>query len=70
MEWVTIKKDLLPLMREGLKTAWKMGYLLDSRDMADYRLMAMNTGWEVTGPIDVEMQVAGLRLEATVSVRQ
>jgi hypothetical protein len=26
--------------------------------------MAMNTGWEVTGPFDVEMQLAGLSLVA------
>jgi len=65
-DWVAIEKDLLPLIREGLETAWRMGYLQDSREMADYRLMAMNTGWEVTGPLDVEMQVAGLRLEAVL----
>ncbi len=65
-DWVAIQQDLMPLIDEGLETAWRMGYLQDSRDKADYRLMAMNTGWEVTGPLDVEMQVAGLRLEATL----
>ncbi len=63
-EWVTIEKDLLPLIREGLETAWQRGYLGDSRNWADYHLVAMNTGWEVTGPWDVEMQVSGLRLLA------
>lgn len=63
-DWVAIDKDLLPLMREGLETAWDRGYLQDSRDPADYCLGGMNTGWEVTGPLDVEMQIAGLRLEA------
>jgi hypothetical protein len=62
--WVTIERDLLPLVREGLEAAWERGYLKDSHDPADYRLGGMNTGWEVTGPIDVEMQVRGLRLEA------
>jgi hypothetical protein len=61
-DWVTIDKDLAPLIREGLDTAWEMGFLQDSRNAADYRLMAMNTGWEVTGPLDVEMEIAGLRL--------
>jgi hypothetical protein len=61
-DWVTIDQDLLPLVLEGLNTAWERGYLPDSREMADYRLMAMNTGWEVTGPLDVEMQIADLRL--------
>ena len=32
----------------------------------DYCLGGMNTGWEVTGPINVEMQVRGLRLEAVM----
>lgn len=65
-DWAAIEKDLLPLIREGLETAWQRGYLQDSRKMADYRLIAMNTGWEVTGPLDVEMQIAGLRLEAVL----
>jgi hypothetical protein len=66
-EWVTIEKDLLPLIHEGLSTAWARGYLQDSQQIADYRLTSMNTGWEVTGPIDVEMQVAGLQLEAVLT---
>jgi hypothetical protein len=65
-DWVSIDRDLLPLIHEGLETAWSRGYLQDSRDKADYRLMAMNIGWEVTGPLDVEMQLAGLRLEVTL----
>jgi hypothetical protein len=65
-DWVAVEKDLLPLIREGLETAWRAGYVQDSRDMADYRLIAMNTGWEVTGPLDVEMQIAGLQLEAVL----
>ena len=63
-DWVTIDRDLLPLVREGLEMAWERGYLKDSHNPADYRLGGMNTGWEVTGPVDVEMQVRGLRLEA------
>lgn len=65
-DWVKIEKNLLPLIREGLETAWQRGFLQDSRDTADYRLMAMNTGWEVTGPLDVEMQLADLKLEAVL----
>lgn len=63
-DWVTIEKDLLPLMREGLNTAWQRGYLRDSQDPADYRLGGMNTGWEVTGCWNVELQIDQLRLEA------
>jgi hypothetical protein len=67
-QWVTIDRDLLPLVREGLETAWERGYLKDSHDPADYRLGGMNTGWEVTGTIDVEVQVRGLRLDAVMKV--
>ncbi|MGM0487566.1 MAG: hypothetical protein ACQESR_12505 [Planctomycetota bacterium] len=63
-DWVTIERDLLPLVREGLETAWQRGYLRDSRDPADYGLGGMNTGWEVTGCWNVEMQIDRLRLEA------
>jgi hypothetical protein len=65
-QWVTIDRDLLPLIMEGLETAWRAGYLPDSRNKSDYRLMDMNTGWEVTGTVDAEMQIAGLRLEAVL----
>jgi len=63
-EWVTIDCDLIPLMREGLESAWTAGYLLDSRRPDDYQLGGMNMGWEVTGPLDVAMQVRGLSLAA------
>lgn len=68
--WVTIERDLLPLVREGLEMAWERGYLKDSHTPADYRLGGMNTGWEVTGPIDVEMQLRGLRLEAVLKTSE
>jgi len=62
--WITIDKNLLPLIREGLETAWQRGYLQDSHNPSDYRLSSMNLGWEVTGPLDVEVHIQGLRLEA------
>lgn len=65
-DWVTIDRDLAPLIREGLETAWELGFLQDSRNPADYRLMAMNTGWEVTGPLNVEVEIGTLRLDAEV----
>jgi hypothetical protein len=34
---------------------------------ARYRLMAMNTGWEVTGPLDVEVELAELRLSVVTT---
>ena len=66
-DWVTIDADLLPLIREGLTSAWDAGFLADSRRESDYRLGGMNMGWEVTGPLDVAVQVRGLHLEATLA---
>lgn len=63
-DWVKIDRDLLPLMRKSLEAAWSAGYLLDSRWPGDYQLAGMNMGWEVTGPLDVAMQVRGLSLAA------
>lgn len=64
-EWVTIDKDLLPYMRAGLQTAWQRGFLTDSQSLADYRISGMNLGWEVTGILDVEMQLRDLSLKVT-----
>lgn len=64
-DWITIDHDLLPLIREGLERAWKDGFLLESRNPADLRITSLNLGWELTGPLDVEMHVRDLSLEAT-----
>lgn len=61
-EWVTIDKDLLPFMRESLKTAWQRGFLTDSQSLADYHITGMNLGWEVTGIFDVATQLRDLSL--------
>jgi len=63
-DWVAIDRDLLPLMREALTAAWAGDYLKDSRDPADYQLGGMNMGWEVTGPLDVAMQVRNFGIAA------
>lgn len=55
--WVSIDKDLLPLMHEGLEAAWNAGFLSDSREARDFEFGSMNCGWEVTGPFDVAMQI-------------
>ena len=64
-EWITIDKDLLPLLVQGLRAAWQRGYLKDSQSLADYRLAGMNLGWEVPGIIDVAMRVRNLSLQVT-----
>ncbi|MBK7998686.1 MAG: hypothetical protein IPK15_08215 [Verrucomicrobia bacterium] len=61
--WITLERDLLPLMREALETAWKRGFLAASKNPADYRIGGMNMGWELPGSFDVEMQVRGLSLK-------
>jgi hypothetical protein len=64
-QWLVIDKDLLPLMREGLETAWQRGFLKDSRLLADYRIAGMNLGWELPGIFDVELQVRNISLKVT-----
>jgi len=63
--WITIDKDLLPLMREALDTAWQRGFLTESKDPADYHITGLNLGWEVPGIYDVAMQVRNLSLRVT-----
>ncbi len=50
-------------MREALETAWARGFLTESRALADYRVISLNLGWEVTGIFDVAMQIRGLSLK-------
>jgi hypothetical protein len=61
--WITIDKDLLPLMREALKAAWARGFLKGSKSLTDYSIGGMNMGWELPGTFDVEMQVRALSLK-------
>lgn len=61
--WVVIERDLLPLMREALETAWARGFLKDSKQFEDYSIGGMNMGWELPGTFDVEMQVRNLSLK-------
>ncbi|HAM71554.1 MAG TPA: hypothetical protein DCM86_07925 [Verrucomicrobiales bacterium] len=60
--WIRVDKDLLPLIREGLETAWKAGFLTESRSPGDYRIASMNLGWEVPGSFEVELQLRDLSL--------
>ena len=63
-KWVTIDKDLLPLMREALETAWARGFLPGSKEFADYYIGGVYMGWELPGSFDVAMQVRNLSLKA------
>ncbi len=62
--WVTFDADLLPLIREGLATARKQGFLKGLEDDGRFRIAAINMGWEVPGTFDVEMQVRNFSLIA------
>ena len=62
-EWIRVDKELRPLFLEALETAWQRDFLLESRDLADYRITGMNLGWEVPGLFDVEMRVRDLSLQ-------
>lgn len=63
-QWVTIDADLLPHIRQGLQHAWSSGFLTESQDFSDYRVIGALIGWEVPGIFDVEMQVRNFSLKA------
>lgn len=63
-EWVPIDRDLLPLLKEALAEAWRLGYLAGSKDPADYRLTTINLGWEVPGLNRASLALRGLNLRA------
>jgi len=54
--WVTVEKDLLPCIKDGLREAVKRGYL-GSADLHHYGIVNMNLGWEVPGTFDAAMQI-------------
>jgi hypothetical protein len=64
-KWITIDTDLLPLMRKGLEAAWQDNFLKESQTFADYRIAAMNIGWEVPGTFDVDLAIRRLSLRAS-----
>lgn len=65
--WDSIDCDLAPFIKTALRTAWEAGYLTDRKELHYYSIGAINFGWETSGPVDAEMQVRGLSLNAEVS---
>jgi hypothetical protein len=63
-EWVTFAADLVPIIRDALRAAWDRGFLLGSRDLADYRLGGITVGWEVPGTFAAAVQIRNLSLAA------
>jgi len=64
-KWFTIDKDVLPLMREALETAWSKGFLSGSKQVRDYAIGGMNMGWELPGTFDVDLETRNLSLKLT-----
>jgi hypothetical protein len=63
-QWVRFQKDLLPLVRQGLERAHAKGFLMGSKDLADFRPLGIFIGWEVPGVFDVDLQIRDLSLVA------
>jgi hypothetical protein len=61
--WVMFRAELLPLIREGLATAQRQGFLKNSSEK-HFRVAGINMGWEVPGVFDVEVHVRKLHLTA------
>ncbi len=61
-KWVKFDRDLQPLIRRAMETAWSRGFLTFSRRIADYHIAGFFLGWEVPGIFDVEVQVRDLCL--------
>jgi hypothetical protein len=66
-DWMNINGDLLPYIKDALNYAWSHGILTDSKDYADYKIGGEYFGWEVPGLGDVNMQIKGLSLNATLT---
>jgi hypothetical protein len=63
-EWMSVSGDILPHVKDALDYAWSNGIMTASTDYADYKVGAMNIGWEVPGLSDVDMQLKNLSLNA------
>lgn len=62
-EWITVEKDIYPLIDKALKLAKERGYLTGSFT-EDFRLSGMNLGWEVPGTFDAGFEFRGFDLLA------
>jgi len=62
-EWQTLNCDIRPFIESSLKTAWKRGYLQDSKDLSDYKISHLNLGWEVPGMNRVNIEFRNLSLK-------
>ncbi len=63
-QWITLDKDILPFLKEGLDQAWQRGYLKEPPLLSDYAVSSINMGWEISGIFNAEMQVRNFSLQA------
>ncbi len=63
-KWITIDKDVLPLIHKALATAWRKDFLTKSRDPADLRVGYLNLGWEMPGTFNAAVQIEDLTIMA------
>lgn len=61
--WITIDKDILPVVIAGINEAHKRGYLRDSNDLNDYSIASVNLGFEATGICKSALQIRNLSLK-------
>jgi beta-glucanase (GH16 family) len=60
-DWITVKKDLLPHIKTGLKEAVKRGYISDST-IDHYAIANMNLGWEIPGNFNAAVSIRGFNI--------
>jgi hypothetical protein len=65
-EWVSLQRDILPMIDAGLTAAWKAGFLQKSRDRRLFAISSINLGWELTGPQVVAASLRNLSLQAVL----
>ena len=71
-QWHTIQVDLLPLIKKGLGSAWKVSRKKDvavkftSFDLHDYAVSHVGLNWEMSENMNVEMEFKDFHLDAEV----
>lgn len=66
-QWVTFKRDLLPLIRTGLEHAKAKRFVDRKSELKDFQPLGIFIGWEVPGQFQVDMQLRELGLTAVVA---
>lgn len=64
-KWISIKKDIYPLLLGAFKKAQQRGFLKDTQ-LSDLSISSMNFGWELPGTFNCGLQFKNLSLAATL----